>query len=502
MTTQEQPPTKKLKSTTGVIQAKQPPLLLLKATTEADHKSSPRIEIYAELIILGPANVKPIRNGCVVIENGKIQSIAQIMHDVKSANDELDRKSKNKSNRCFYTKVLMPGMWDVHTHFIGAKSRSTPTIQNQWNSCFEDRAVKVGRDISKLGQVLNSGFTSVREVGGLGKHLKLLVKEGTAPGPHIYHANVPIHITGGHCDLPSDIPLSCYGSICTVQDADGDGALFGTGSDGTADCLKSVRRNLRAGADVIKLCCSGGVMSQTEGLPTEPQFSPHEIKTMTEEASRHNVIVCAHCHSAQGILNALHNGVKCIEHGTLADDKCIQLMIEKDAILVPTRWVIEELVGEYGIDGPRPAGMSEHSWKKMKMVFDASTVAHKAAIKAGVRIAVGCDVFVSEGYGTSGKEMKYLVDLGMTPAQAIEAATVNGPLCLGPIRAPKSGTIKVGFDADLIFVDSNPLDDITILANPDRIPIVIKGGILVKNTTTDNTLFCQPASSQATSGSK
>jgi imidazolonepropionase-like amidohydrolase len=283
MTTQ-QPPTKKLKAT---VMLKQPqPPLILRATTEADHVSSPCTAIFADLIIVGPANMSPIKNGCVVIQNGKILNVIQQMEDEKEYNKWATKDSPYDAyhHSKYYVKVLMPGMWDVHTHFIGATSRTKPMSEQQWNHCFEDRAVKVGRDVSRLGQILNSGFTSVREVGGLGKHLKLLVKEGTCPGPMIYHANVPIHITGGHCDLPSDVPLSCYGSICTVQDADGDGALFGKGSDGTSDCLKSVRRNLRAGADVIKLCCSGGVMSQTSGLPTEPQFSPHEIKVSIQHA--------------------------------------------------------------------------------------------------------------------------------------------------------------------------------------------------------------------------
>jgi imidazolonepropionase-like amidohydrolase len=305
MTTQ-QPPTKKLKAT---VMLKQPqPPLILRATTEADHVSSPCTAIFADLIIVGPANMSPIKNGCVVIQNGKILNVIQQMEDEKEYNKWTTKDSPYDAyhHSKYYVKVLMPGMWDVHTHFIGATSRTKPMIEQQWNHCFEDRAVKVGRDVSRLGQILNSGFTSVREVGGLGKHLKLLVKEGTCPGPMIYHANVPIHITGGHCDLPSDVPLSCYGSICTVQDADGDGALFGKGSDGTSDCLKSVRRNLRAGADVIKLCCSGGVMSQTSGLPTEPQFSPHEIKVSIQHAlkkKRKHVRATLRCFGLSGFSN-------------------------------------------------------------------------------------------------------------------------------------------------------------------------------------------------------
>lgn len=179
-----------------------------------------------------------------------------------------------------------------------------------WKWIFEDRAVKVGRDVPRLKKILESGFTSVREVGGLGKHLQALVKEGSIVGPRIYHANSPIHITGGHTDFPADVPMQCFAGLCSIQDVDR-GGIMTPGCDGTVECVKAVRANIRDGASVIKLCCSGGVMTESDGLPTQQQFSAEEVRAMTEEASRHDGLVCAHCHSKEGILNALENGVAC-----------------------------------------------------------------------------------------------------------------------------------------------------------------------------------------------
>lgn len=160
----------------------------------------------------------------------------------------------------------------------------------------------------------------------------------------------------------------------------------------------------------------------------------------------------------------------------------IERILEKDALVVPTRWVIESLVPPSGIDGDRPQSKSEVTWKKLKMIYSASREAHRKAIAAGVTIATGCDIFVAEGYSTSAKEMEYLVDLGMSPAKAIEAATVNGPLSLGKQAPLMSGQLQAGYDADIICLnDADPLEDITVLQNVDKIKLVFKGGRPEKN---------------------
>ena len=498
----------------------------IKPCSDVEFGSSPLTILFAKYIIHGPATQPPTCDGIVVMKDGIIQYVGK--QGTKEANeyiqllaaeatkgkgdeddgadvdvdDDREKKevagrdvsttttaaaSKNETLLVYHVHTIMPGMWDVHTHFFGGISRKATLYENQWKWIFEDRAVKVGRDVPRCKRILDSGFTSVREVGGLGKHLKVLIQEGSIYGPRIYHANTPIHITGGHCDFPSDVPLSCVGALCNIIDADENGGILTKGVDGPIDCCKQVRQNIREGASVIKICCSGGVLSNNAGMPTQQQFSGEEIKAMTEEATRHDRIVCAHCHSQKGIVNAIQNGVTCIEHCTLATDETVLDMIkEKDILVVPTRWVIENLIPSTGIDGPKPNGMSDVSWKKLQMIYTTSKEVHAKLIQKGIKIATGCDIFVSEGYGTSSKELQYLVELGMTSEQAIEAATANGPLSLGSMgMAPLSGQIKKGYDADILGLSTNPLVDsrgVSVLQEYDTtIQLVIKGGIIQKN---------------------
>ena len=484
---------------------------IIKPCSDVEFGSSPLTIVFAKYIIHGPATQPPTTDGIVVLQNGIIQYVGK--QDTKEAREYIqqaaeaaqadedgvgkkdgdgvdavdDDDKKEEKPLVYHVHTIMPGMWDVHTHFFGGISRKCSLYENQWKWIFEDRAVKVGRDVPRCKTILDSGFTSCREVGGLGKHLKVLIQEGSIYGPRIYHANTPIHITGGHCDFPPDVPLSCVGALCNIIDADENGGILTKGVDGPIDCCKQVRANIREGASVIKICCSGGVMSNNTGMPTQQQFSGEEVKAMTDEATRHDRIVCAHCHSQKGIVNAIENGVQCIEHCTLAtDDNVLDQIKEKDILVVPTRWVIENSIPSTGINGPKPNAISDISWKKLQMIYNTSREVHAKIIKKGIKIATGCDIFVAEGYGTSSKELQYLVELGMSNEQAIEAATVHGPLSLGPYQAPLSGQVKVGYDADLLGLAVNPLLDsrgVSVLQDYNTtIQLVIKGGIVQKRT--------------------
>ena len=271
---------------------------------DTDFATSPRTIIYAKHIIHGPASQPPTCRGIVVLQNGLIEYVGTQDDDEAKGYHETNEASTN--TKVYHVHAVMPGLWDVHSHFFGAISQNTPLYETQWKWIFEDRAIKVGRDVPRCKKILDSGFTSCREVGGLGKHLKQLIQEGSIHGPRIYHANTPIHITGGHCDMPHDVPLTCFGSLCSIADVDKNGGIFTSGVDGPIECCKRVRENIREGASVIKICCSGGVLSNNDGLPTQQQFSSDEIKSMTDEARRHDRIVCAHCHSNKGILTAYH----------------------------------------------------------------------------------------------------------------------------------------------------------------------------------------------------
>ena len=249
-------------------------------------------------------------------------------------------------------------------------------------------------------------------------------------------------------------------------------------ADGVPECLRAVRLQLRAGAKVIKICASGGVVSEL-GDPMFQQFSEEEMRAMVEEAARARVIVAAHCHGKVGIMTALRAGVKTIEHGSYLDEEAADLMLEKGAMLVATRLILENGLALKDF-------MPPFAYEKMKVLADSHWNGLQTAIRKGVKIATGTDTVGTKPgskylrFDQEGRELDLHVQAGMTPLQAIEAATANGPLTLGP-QAPKAGMLKEGFDADFIGLDKNPLDDIKVLSGPDHVTHVWKAGQLYKS---------------------
>jgi len=213
-------------------------------------------------------------------------------------------------------------------------------------------------------------------------------------------------------------------------------------------------------------------MSQVDH-PIHQQFSDAELVAIVEEAARAERIVGAHCHGLPGIMAALRAGVETIEHGSYMNEEAAELMIEKGAILVPTRFVLETLL-RHEDQLPR------YAYEKGLLVSEHHSNAMKIAIAHGVRIAMGTDIFVSDDlYGRNSLEIKLLEDAGMTALEAIEAATANGPETLGP-QAPESGQLRENYDADVIALDFNPLVDNSGWGDPGRITHVWQAGSPVK----------------------
>jgi imidazolonepropionase-like amidohydrolase len=198
------------------------------------------------------------------------------------------------------------------------------------------------------------------------------------------------------------------------------------------------------------------------------------MRAIVEEAGRAERIVAAHCHGKPGIMAALRAGVKTIEHGSFLDEECAAEMVKRGVMLVPTRFIVEHLLG-------MKAGMPDYAYRKLAALADRHAEAMRIAIQQGVKIAAGTDMFVSGAatWGRNGLEASYLVKAGMTPLQAIEAATANGPDTLGT-QAPKSGLLAAGFDADVITLDANPLEDISVLGNAAHVVGVWQSGRRVK----------------------
>jgi imidazolonepropionase-like amidohydrolase len=356
--------------------------------------------------------------------------------------------------------TVMPGMWECHGHFLGIY---TANIDEAFVTRPQLTSMRVTSDALKA---LEAGFTSVREMGGLGTFLGRAVEEGVVVGPNVYASGGMLSMTAGHGDMHSvDLPMS----RALHAHAWGEDNVV----DGPDECRAGVRRMLRLGAKVIKVHASGGVLSELDD-PHLPQFSKEELEAIVDEASRMERLVGAHCHGKRGIMAALEAGVRTIEHGTFLDDEAAEAMVETGSILVPTRFIVDLLIRE-----GEARGMPAYAKKKIEMAAAAHADAVALAVEKGVRIATGTDMWASGVWGRNGEELPLLVQCGMTPLQAIEAATANGPATLGP-QAPNTGRLKEGMDADVICVSGDPTADISVLADPDNVTHVFKGGIRYK----------------------
>jgi imidazolonepropionase-like amidohydrolase len=402
--------------------------------------------IIADILI--PGRGDPIESGTVVLDHGVISSVGPTAEAPPGAPDD----------QVHEVPAVMPGLWDCHTHFVGM---SQPNIELLATS---DVVSLAARAVDDAAAMLDGGVTSVRDVGGLGLQLAPVVEEGRMRGPRIHAAGRILSTTGGHGDIHS-LPLDFVHEISCRSG-------FSILCDGVPEVLKAVRTNLRANAKLIKICASGGVMSEIDH-PMHQQFSYEELAAIVGEAARAERIVAAHCHGKAGIMAALRAGCHTIEHGSFLDEEAAELMVELGAILVPTRFVVESLLGQ--IDA-----LPRYAYEKGQMVAGAHEQAMKIAVAKGVKIAAGCDIFVSgQMYGSSSLEIVHLINAGLTDLEAIEAATANGPDTLGP-QAPRTGRLTKGYDADVITLDANPLDDRSVWGDAGRVTGVWQRGVRVK----------------------
>jgi imidazolonepropionase-like amidohydrolase len=405
--------------------------------------------IEAELLI--PGRGDPIRDGVVLLDASVIGYAGPAAMAPQTPGATISQ-----------AVAVMPGMWECHGHLLGARTFDLGRLP------LEPEALRAARCTRDLRAALDAGITSVRDVGGLGVHLARAVAEGTVTGPAIYGAGAILSTTGGHGDLHA-FPLDW------IEDYARHGGLMRL-ADGPDECARAVREQLRRDAKLIKVCASGGVLSELDD-PIHQQFTLAELRAIVEVAGLADRVVAAHCHGKPGIMAALRAGVRTIEHGTYLDDECCDAMRESGAILVPTRTIIEDMLAN-------KAAVPDYAMAKLEVVADIHAQAVTRAFEHGVTVAMGTDIALTgpgrpNSWGQNGSEPGYLVKLGMTPREAIEAATATGPLTLGP-QAPRSGQLAEGYDADVITLDADPLADIGVLADPARITAVWTGGRQVK----------------------
>jgi imidazolonepropionase-like amidohydrolase len=405
--------------------------------------------IEAELLV--PGTGEPVADGVVIIEGAKISYAGPAREAPATPSATVHR-----------TATVMPGMWDCHGHFLGVRSLDLGRLP------LEPVPLRAARCVRDLRGALDAGITTVREVGGLGIHLARAVSEGVLDGPTIYAAGSILSTTGGHADLHSYV-------LSWVTDF---GHHYGELrlADGQAECMLAVREQLRLNARLIKVCASGGVMSEIDN-PIHQQFTDSELRAIVEVAGLADRVVAAHCHGKPGIMAAIEAGVRTIEHGTYLDDEACAAMRETGTILVPTRTIVEDILAN--IDA-----VPDYAAAKLTALAATHSDAVSLAIERSVTIAAGTDIAITgpdrpNAWGSNGAEVVHMVKLGMTPLKAIEAATATAPQTLGP-QAPKSGRLEAGYDADVITIGADPLADISVLARPEHITAVWAQGRRVK----------------------
>ena len=376
----------------------------------------------------------------IVVQGEMIQSIAPTASVTAQAGDTVVDLG---------SETVLPGLIDVHTHIT-----SNPEF-DPYKELINTDAKEAINGVVNARTTLLAGFTTIRNVGAGGftdVDLRDAVNAGQVIGPHMQVSGPPLGITGGHCDenlLPIRYHLTEEGV-----------------ADGISAVQQKVRQTIKYGADVIKVCATGGVLSKGDD-PQASQYTLEEMKAIVADAHRLGRKVAAHAHGAQGILWASQAGIDSIEHGSYINDPAIAEMKKNGTWLVPTLY-LEDWQLEYGKLPP-------FYQQKMK---DVSAVAKKNirhAYESGVKIALGTDAAVYP-HGLNAHEVEvYVRDLGMTPLAAIQTATVNAADLLG--WADKTGSLDAGKWADIIAVDGNPLADVKLL---EDVKFVMKSGVVYK----------------------
>lgn len=346
--------------------------------------------------------------------------------------------------------TVLPGLIDVHTHL------TFNTDFSPYHELTQTDAKEAINGVVNARATLLAGITTVRNLGADGYtdvDLRDAVNSGQVIGPHMQVSGPLIGITGGHCD--NDLLPFRYHAV-------GDGV-----ADGVPQVQHMVRQNIKYGADVIKVCATGGVLSRGDD-PQASQYTLEEMQAIVADAHRLGRKVAAHAHGAQGILWATEAGVDSIEHGSYIDEAGIRAMKEHGTYLVPTLYLEDWMV--------QNGNLPPYSHQKMVAISAVAKQNIKRAMDAGVKIAMGTDAAVYP-HGLNAHELDvYVNQLGMNPLAALQTATVNAADLMG--WSAKTGSLDAGKWADIIAVEKNPLDDIRTLQN---VKFVMKAGVVYKN---------------------
>ncbi len=380
------------------------------------------------------------RHATVLIEDGRITAVDDARHA------RIPRGAARIDGRGL---TLIPGLIDCHVHLsLGAEPDVVHTLQQEPPSLTLLKAVRFAQT------TIEAGITTVRDLGFRDHSVFVLrqaINAGLLPGPRILPVGLAICMTGGHA------------------------RFIGREADGPVEIVAAVREQLAAGAEAIKLIASGGVLTP-DTSPEAAQLTPEELEAGIAEARRAGRRVAAHAHSAIGMKNAMRAGAHSIEHATLLDDEATSLMLQLGVYMVPTLSALAT-TADAGSGCGVPASVVEKA-HAMRARHEAS---FKHAHQAGVRIAMGTDAGTPfNHHGENAQELERMVALGMTPAEAIAAATSQAAHLLG--LEDSVGRIEVGMQADLLIIDGDPLKKINVLRDRDRIAGVMKAGEIVSGS--------------------
>jgi len=408
--------------------------------------------VSAETVHITAARMIDVQTGAVIefpminVTDGRIVGIA----DARTVRIRGDEKLIDLGDR-----TILPGLIDMHVHLDSPADIGGYRALEFTDSFFGMAAVGNAR------AMLDAGFTTVRNVGSANRNdigLKQAIENGYAVGPRIVPAGYALGATGGHCDSTFLPP-----SLEKAKKEEGV-------ADGVEEFRYQVRRQRKYGAEVIKVCATGGVFSRNTE-PGQQQVSETELRAIADEAHQWGLQVAAHAHGGDGIKAAIRAGIDTIEHASLVDDEGIKLAVARPR---PVWFSMDIFNTDYTQAEGAKNGVLPDNLRKDREVAQIQRDNFRKAVRAGVKMVFGSDAGVMP-HGLVGGQFKTMVEYGMTPLQAIQAATRNAAQALG--REKDLGALAVGRYADLIAVDGDPLKDVRVL---EKVAFVVKGGVVVK----------------------
>ena len=403
-----------------------------------------QVDANSKSLLIKPKQILDVRSGMLVnadilIESGVIVKVSKNI-PVMSHYEIIDLQDM----------TILPGLMDAHVHLTGN------TDLKGHEGISESSYLATIYGVKNAKQTLMAGFTTVRNVGA-SNYSDVALRDGIDQkailGPTLLVSGPPLGITGGHCDsniLPAEYEYKAQGV-----------------ADGPWEVRRKVRENKKYGADLIKYCATGGVMSKGTNVNNR-QYTLDEMKAIVDEAHTLGMKVAAHAHGLEGIRMAIEAGVDSVEHSSLIDQETINLAIAKGVFLAMDIYVSDYILGEGAKNG-----IPEYSLNKERIVGKRQRENFKMAVESGAKMVFGTDAGIFP-HGKNAKQFKYMVEWGMKPIEAIQASTINTAELFGKTNI---GEIKETFDADLIGVKGNPLKDITLLEN---VGFIMKEGQVIR----------------------